>query len=116
MFSLKDRAGRTEFIVHSLSDYVIAAVFGIAFANSQKADPSETSRYLDQVNAALFAIVSFAAAIAGFCVTIRRFHDLGKSGSHFFGFLLPLYNLYLILILYLQEGHRKTNRYGPPIK
>ena len=114
LFTFKGRAGRLEFLVHSVSDIVILLVFGIAFASGTSNSPDETSRFLDQLNVVLFLIVFFGGMIAEVCVAVRRFHDLGKSGAYFFGTWVPLYNLYLLYLLFFQEGEQGENKYGPP--
>lgn len=76
-------------------------------------DGGEFQRVLEAVNQIIFFVAIFGGVIAEICVTIRRFHDLGISGLRFFGFLIPLYNIYLSLILLFKEGDPVDNEYGP---
>lgn len=57
----------------------------------------------------LGSIWSLALLLPGIAVSIRRMHDVGKSGWFL---LIPLYNL----ILVLTEGERHDNQYGPDPK
>lgn len=50
-------------------------------------------------------IFFFASIIPGIAVTVRRMHDVGKSGWYS---LIPFYNL----ILTLTEGTKGDNEYG----
>lgn len=57
----------------------------------------------------LGSIWSLALLLPGIAVSIRRMHDVGKSGWFI---LIPIYNL----ILALTEGERHDNQYGPDPK
>lgn len=43
---------------------------------------------------------------------VRRFHDLGKPGKHFWLLLIPLYNIVLGLRLLFKRGQSGANQYG----
>jgi len=45
--------------------------------------------------------------------TIRRLHDLNRSGRQYWLLMIPIYNIYLGLILFFKRGTRGPNRYGP---
>ena len=53
----------------------------------------------------LSTIYILAVLIPSIAVSVRRMHDVGKSGWFY---LIPIYNL----ILALTEGERQTNIYG----
>lgn len=57
----------------------------------------------------LYPIYWLAILIPALAVTIRRMHDVGKSGWYC---LIPIYNL----ILALTEGTHGSNEYGPDPK
>lgn len=54
-------------------------------------------------------ITSFGLFIPSFAVTVRRMHDVGKSGWYC---IIPIYNI----ILALTEGDKGPNEYGPDPK
>jgi len=54
-------------------------------------------------------IYSLAVLIPGLAVSVRRMHDVGKSGWYI---LIPIYNL----ILACTEGQEGPNEYGPDPK
>jgi uncharacterized membrane protein YhaH (DUF805 family) len=43
---------------------------------------------------------------------VMRLHDLGRPGWHYWLCLVPLYNLYLALLLLFQQGTTGPNAYG----
>jgi len=53
----------------------------------------------------LSAIFSLAVLLPYLAVSIRRMHDVGKSGWFI---LIPIYNI----VLWATEGERKDNKYG----
>jgi uncharacterized membrane protein YhaH (DUF805 family) len=49
----------------------------------------------------------------GIAITVKRLHDLGRPGWHWWLLFIPLYNIYLGLVLLLQRGTPGQNLYGP---
>jgi uncharacterized membrane protein YhaH (DUF805 family) len=47
-----------------------------------------------------------------FIQSIKRFHDLGKSGWQVLFFLIPFVNLFTVFYLLLVPGETVTNKYG----
>ncbi len=44
---------------------------------------------------------------------VKRLHDLDRPGIHYGLLLVPIYDLYLVLVLFLRKGTSGPNRYGP---
>ncbi|MGE4287009.1 MAG: DUF805 domain-containing protein [Phycisphaerae bacterium] len=44
--------------------------------------------------------------------TVKRLHDINKSGKHYFLMLIPIYNLYLLIILLWRKGTDGSNGFG----
>ncbi len=44
--------------------------------------------------------------------TVKRLHDLDRPGSHYWLKFIPIYNLYLSLVLLLKPGTEGDNYYG----
>jgi uncharacterized membrane protein YhaH (DUF805 family) len=61
----------------------------------------------------LFTLALFVPYLA---VTVRRLHDIGKSGAWFFISLIPTIGAIWLLILLATEGTRGDNQYGPDPK
>jgi|AntAceMinimDraft_16_1070373.scaffolds.fasta_scaffold08091_6 uncharacterized membrane protein YhaH (DUF805 family) len=43
---------------------------------------------------------------------VKRLHDIGRPGSHYWLLLVPLYSIYLGLALLFKKGMEGTNEYG----
>lgn len=50
---------------------------------------------------------------AGLAITVKRLHDLGRSGWWILGFVIPLYNIWLAIKLYFFRGTPGPNAFGP---
>lgn len=50
--------------------------------------------------------------IPGLAVTVRRLHDVGKSGWFFFIVLVPIIGSFWLLYLLIKDGDQGTNQYG----
>lgn len=63
------------------------------------------------------AAIPFLALVAAQLICLifvaKRFHDLNRSALYIFGMLVPLYNIYLGIILLFQKGTTGPNRFGP---
>jgi len=57
------------------------------------------------------AVGLIATVIVGFAA-VKRLHDLGRSGVHYWLLLVPLYNLYLGCLLLFQKGADGPNQFG----
>lgn len=42
----------------------------------------------------------------------KRFHDKGESGLRIFTLLIPLYNIYVMIMLFFEDGEPYENAYG----
>ena len=58
-------------------------------------------------------LVPLALFLPGLAVTIRRLHDVGKSGWFYLIFLIPLVGSIWLLVLFCTDGQRGFNAYGP---
>ena len=52
--------------------------------------------------------------IPSFSVTIRRLHDINKSGWNLLWMLIPLFGAVYIIILNIIKGTDGDNKYGVP--
>lgn len=58
-------------------------------------------------------VVSIAFAIGQLALTIRRLHDIGKSGFWVLFGLVPIVGTITILVFMCLESERNANNYGP---
>jgi uncharacterized membrane protein YhaH (DUF805 family) len=60
----------------------------------------------------LYFISILAMIIPGLAVTVRRLHDVGKSGWFYFIVLIPIVGSIWILVLMVTDGQPGRNKYG----
>ncbi|UFH32587.1 DUF805 domain-containing protein [Chryseobacterium sp. C-71] len=60
----------------------------------------------------IYMIYALAVFIPGLAVTVRRLHDVDKSGWFVLIAFIPLVGAIWLLILYCTEGTPGTNQYG----
>lgn len=92
--NFEGRARRKEYWMFVLAYYLI--IFALIFISSLLPE---------MIGGLLFAIFLIAIIVPTIAVTIRRMHDVGKSGWYC---LIPYYNLYLCCI----DGEKGPNQYG----
>ena len=64
----------------------------------------------------LYIIYVLAVFIPSLAVAVRRLHDVGKSGWFYLISLIPLIGGIWLLILFVTEGDKGPNQYGPDPK
>ena len=112
------RSQRKEYWMFLLFNWVVAlmwgAVIGIVMLALYFTDMSEDSMMLVCMTLILpYAIYSLWVIVPGLAVTVRRLHDLDKSGWHLLIGLIPLVGGIILIIWYCTLGTRGPNRYGP---
>lgn len=94
------RACRTEYWMFFLFNFVITFVLGILEG-------------LFNIRGVLGALYSLAVLLPGIAVSIRRLHDIGRSGWWLWISLIPLVGLVVIIIFMVQDSQPGENAYGP---
>lgn len=110
--NFKGRARRKEYWGYSLFlaiFYFVIVIFSNIFIKS------------GSIGAMIFGgllLILFAVAILlpTLAVTVRRLHDIGKSGGWIFISMVPFIGSIWLLILMLREGESVRNIYGEPTK
>ncbi len=106
------RATRAEFWQFYLL-YFIVAIVGVIVGHSLDflaGDPN------GQIGFAIFALIWLVFVPPIIAVTVRRLHDCDRSGWWIFLSFVPFGVLVLILVFYVREGTRGSNRFGPDEK
>ena len=57
--------------------------------------------------------VAVAGVWSGICITIKRLHDLERPARHWLLLMVPVYNIYLGLVLLFKKGTEGPNEFGP---
>ena len=114
LFSFKGRAGRLEYLVHNLLDDFIMIALMVIIIAVMAAFEGEPLAVITMIVGIVCIVVVFVLGIAGdAAVTVRRLHDLGRSGKDLWILMIPIYNFFLGLSLLFQKGIELENEYGP---
>jgi uncharacterized membrane protein YhaH (DUF805 family) len=106
LFSLRGRVDRLTYNVHlALGLSALLAVVIICLTDLIRA-----AHQLAQVVTLLATILAVWSQVA---IVVKRLHDLGRPGAHCFLLSVPLYNLYLGIVLSCKPGTIGANEFGP---
>jgi uncharacterized membrane protein YhaH (DUF805 family) len=110
LFSTEGRIGRQQYFLITLAvvvvTYFLAFVVGFAAGITGAGESAAT----------FFGFVlGLGGAVVQAFLVVRRLHDLGKPGWHYWLFFIPLYNIYLGLVLLFTPGETSSNEYGPAV-
>jgi uncharacterized membrane protein YhaH (DUF805 family) len=59
-------------------------------------------------------LAALALLLPGLSVSVRRFHDINRSGWWILIFIVPIVGFILWLVWFTREGDPGENQYGPP--
>ncbi len=97
------RARRTEFWIFTGINQVIAVALGL----------TDTIEGLDLgCFLTLSGLYGLAVLIPSLAVTVRRLHDIGRSGWWLFVSLVPILGLIILLVFMCTDGQQARNIYG----
>jgi uncharacterized membrane protein YhaH (DUF805 family) len=99
------RAQRKEYWMFFLFNIIIAILLGIievVIGISPDADES-----------ILANIYSLAILLPSLAVSVRRLHDIGRSGWWILIGLIPLIGVIVLFVFAVQDGQPGPNQYGP---
>lgn len=100
------RARRKEYWMFVLFNIIFAFVLGFI--------DGLTGVYDAQTGyGVLGGLYILAVLIPSLAVTVRRLHDVGKSGWMYFIILIPFIGAIWLLVLMLTDGNSGVNEYGP---
>jgi uncharacterized membrane protein YhaH (DUF805 family) len=102
---MRGRYNRTAYFWSQLG--IVVLVYGATFsAGFAKLLPTGQSA----------TIIWYAVLLVGNLLSalqiVKRLHDLDRPGTHYWFLLIPLYDLYLVLVLLFTRGTSGPNRYG----
>ena len=108
LFSMQGRITRKQYVITTL--VIVAIGYAIAFAAGFAAGIAGAG---EDATSALGFIIGVGISICQAFLVVRRLHDIGKPGWHYWLFFVPLYNIYLGLVLLFTPGQQGSNAYGP---
>ena len=99
------RARRKEFWMFVLFNFIISVVISIIFTGLALAAESPAL-------AAIAYVYSLAVLIPGIAVSVRRLHDIGKSGWFLLIALIPIVGPIWLLVLQCTDSVNGENKWG----
>ncbi|MCD8539447.1 MAG: DUF805 domain-containing protein [Leadbetterella sp.] len=102
------RARRKEFWMFTLF-YVVFSLFAALM------DDAMDMSYTDDLLSGGMISTAYALAlfIPGLAVSVRRLHDIGKSGWMILVIFIPLIGWIWLIVLHCQDSEPGSNSYGP---
>lgn len=61
----------------------------------------------------ILGVVSVVGIWMNLCLSVKRLHDLDKSGWYFLVYLIPIVGSFFIFYLWFAKGIEGDNQYGP---
>ena len=106
LFSPQGRANRAWYFWHILLDdfVVLGLMITMIVVTAIMGNPFLVIPMVGVILGGIWAAIS---------ITVKRLHDLGRPGWHFLLLGVPIYNLYLGLVLLFKRGTWGSNEYGP---
>jgi len=109
-FDFKGRARRREYWMSRFVFLMIILIFSLLILIlSLTYDDVEDS----DIIFTLFGLFIFLHIIPFYAVTVRRLHDIGKSGWFIFINLVPIFGNLIFLVNMLSDSEKGENKYGP---
>jgi uncharacterized membrane protein YhaH (DUF805 family) len=105
------RAQRKEFWIFFLFNLLIGAGLRI-MANSMELSSAGGSDFF----LGLSRVFMLAVLIPFLAVSVRRLHDIGRSGWWALVVLIPVVGIIALLVFNIPDGNKGSNKYGPDPK
>ncbi|TWT07154.1 DUF805 domain-containing protein [Planococcus sp. CPCC 101016] len=103
-FNFSDRSRRKEFWIFTLWVFIISIVLAIV--------EYATGLVIDPDIGILTTIFSLLVLIPSLSVTVRRLHDIGRTGWWILLALIPLLGWIALFVLTLLDSESGSNKYG----
>jgi len=95
-------------------EYWIFVLFNIIFSLVSVMLDNIVGTTIEGLTIGLFYFLyHIAVLIPGFAVTVRRLHDVGKSGWMILISLIPLIGAFWLLVILITDSENSENQYGP---
>jgi uncharacterized membrane protein YhaH (DUF805 family) len=106
LFTTQGRANRAWYLWHIVLDDLVIVSLVIAMIT------------LSVILSTPLLVIPLIGVILGgvwaaITITVKRLHDLGRPGWHWFLLGVPIYNIYLGLVLLFKRGSWGDNQFGP---
>ena len=105
------RSRRSEYWFFALGVSICNIILGIILAIIQAITKNETITYI--ISGCFNMLIFF---LFGLPLSVRRLHDIGKSGYFMFLCLIPIIGELILIYFFVQDSDREQNEYGPSPK
>jgi uncharacterized protein YjbI with pentapeptide repeats len=112
----RGRINRSSYFVGYLASFMVYFAIVLVYSLIPLAANSliHINTYLAAIVGVLLVLLAFVVAVLFWIsLTIRRFHDIDKSGYYILWLLVPFINIYYWFVLLFEQGTVGPNRYGP---
>ena len=99
------RARRKEYWIFTLINTLIGIFIGVLSVVALMAGSTGLS--------AIFGVYTLGVIIPGLAVSVRRLHDIGRSGWWLLIIMVPIVGGVILFIWYVGDSNSETNKYGP---
>lgn len=111
-FNFKGRTSRRAFLGYCLIQMLIStAIIAIVYLVTVKMNSIEATLYGSGIIFFSALLTNLIFSIPNVATTVRRLHDIGKSGWWYLLIGIPFINLYVLYLLLL-SGNKEENIYG----
>ena len=120
-FMFEGRARRSEFWYFKLTIYILnfLYLFIVQIIYNIKNDEDIDKEYDISKNKTaliILIIINVIFLLPNITVSVRRLHDVSRSGLCYFLNFIPIIGQLILLSYYLQDSHPDSNEYGPSTK
>lgn len=106
------RAQRKEYWIFLLINTCVTLFLSLVTLVSSSG-PDGSPQGLGAIAGGLQSLFSLAVFLPGFMVSIRRLHDVGKSGWWILLSFIPFIGWLILLFFFIKDSEPGTNQYGP---
>ena len=107
------RARRSEYWYFVLFNVIVSAALSVFNKQVPTQVAGEVMMITQNKILSAYQLLVFIPSLA---VTVRRLHDVGKSGWNYLWILLPIIGWIMLLVWECRDGERMDNRFGPDPK
>jgi len=109
-FSTQGRLNRARYFINVfliwVATYLVVVICSPIFESSTYGSSNDSGK-------GIFGLIVMIGNMTFIAFQIvKRFHDLGKSGSYYWLLWLPLVNIYWTFVLLFTKGNEGPNEYG----
>ena len=123
-FKFEGRARRSEFwffklfvsIIILIYFFIVSIIFAIKNKDMNEKEKEEFNIMDSTPVWIIYIVINVIFLIPNITVSVRRLHDVNRSGYFYLLNLIPFIGSLILLYFYLQDSFPDSNEYGPSTK